>query len=191
MDKRLYVKEGNLEIIGKRLDITMLVDQHKSNYSFPRTGLSRVVVEEWENGNSRSISVGYLHYLRLVLAPTSPHDTKNQQCYFQESRFAEKLDDLFLRLIHGEKYLELLPPEEQRPIYVEDLAKFFKQKRTFLDQEKHKPESPLFKGELCQAIESYLRNKTLPEGMALHKIEPWLNEPEDPFAYSLHIDLSK
>jgi len=62
MDKRLYVREENLEvefeIEGKRLDITMHINPLESSYAFPEIGVSRLLVEEKKNGKAREISLG-------------------------------------------------------------------------------------------------------------------------------------
>ena len=195
MDKRLYVREENLEvefeIEGKRLDITMHINPLESSYAFPEIGVSRLLVEEKKNGKAREFFLSYFHYMRL-LVPPGPSDSEKPSLYFPENLFAQQLDDLFMKLVHGDSYAGLFP-EERRPIANYDLSELARQTRTILtvDQERRKAESLYLKGELSQALEGHLLGKPLPVGMNLIKIPSWLDEPEDPFAYSLHIDLGK
>ena len=170
----------------------MHINALNSTYAFPEIGISRLLVEERKNGQGKEVSLGYFHYMRFLLPP-SPADSQNPRLYFPETQFAQQLDDLFLNLVHGEKCAQLLPPGERRPITNDDMVELATRKGTILkvDQQKNRLDSPYFKGSLCQAVESYLCLGFLPQGMTLHKISPWAEEAEDPFAYSLHIDLTK
>ena len=193
MNKRLSVNEGDLEIRAKSLSVAIDINKPKSLYSFPGQGVSSLLVEEREGGNITEIPLVYLCVLRLLVPPFAPQQPdKNSKLYFPEYSFAQQVDDLFMRLVHGEDYARILPPGEQRPITLEDIQKLPEKGRMILriNEERRKRDSPYFKGELCQAVKGYLSSRQLPEGMDLLRIGPKCGKSKDT-AYLLQIDLSK
>ena len=192
MNKSLCVNEGDLEIRAKTLSVAIDINKRGSCYSFPGQGVSSLLVEEREGGNITEIPLVYLCVSRLLVPPFAPQPNKNSRLYFPDYSFAQQVDDLFMRLVHGEDYAKTLPPGEQRPITLEDIQKLPEKGRMILriNEERRKRDSPYFKGELCQAVKGYLSGGQLPEGMNLLRIGPKCDKSKD-IGYLLQIDLSK
>ena len=175
MDKRIVIKEGQVEIKARRLDVTLgIYEEGPIRYELHPTGFSSLQVEERDR-RTNVFSLAYFHYIKTLMLPDEKK-SKHALLYAPESQFAQKCNDLFLKLLHGEAYT-ILPAQ---PVLLEDLLKLDLQART---------SGAYFNGEIGQAVEMYLKDKTLPEGMTLHKIPSFLDELEYPTAYSLHIDL--
>ena len=175
MNKQICVQEGKVEIKARRLDITLdIYEEGPVRYELHPMGFSSLLVEERDQ-EVKVFSLPYFHYIKTLMPPDE-RKSKYASLYAPESRFAQKFNDLFLKLLHGENYADL----PSQPITLEDYLRLDFQSRT---------SETYFQGEIGQAVEEYLKDKTLLEGMALHKIPSFLDEPECPFAYSLHIDL--